>query len=161
MIVEFSGTVIIISHDRTFLDNTTGSLYVFQENGSLVEIAGGYQDWLTYQKAQQNKTADKLKQLKESKENQYKQQRKKRLKVKLKVKLTFKEQQELDTLPAIIEELEAEVELIHQEMAKPEVYKKADAIKKLQSRLADCEVELSSSYSRWEELEEEKNRLNV
>ncbi len=154
MIVEFSGTVIIISHDRTFLDNSTGSLYVFQDKGPLVEITGGYYDWLTYQTAHQNGAVGKKIQ---SKENQYKKQRKKRPKVKL----TFKEQQQLDTLPGRIEELEAEVELIHQEMAKPEVYKKADAIKKLQSRLADCEVELSSSYSRWEELEEEKNRLNV
>ncbi len=158
MIVEFKGTVIIISHDRTFLDNTTGSLYVFQEKGPLVEIAGGYQDWLIYEKAKkkalQNEAAGTLN---HSKENQYKPQKKKRPKVKL----TFKEQQELDKLPARIEELELEIEQIHKDLARPEVYKKPDAIKKLKSKLADCEEELSESYTRWEELEEENNRLNA
>jgi ABC transport system ATP-binding/permease protein len=150
MIVEFNGTVIIISHDRTFLDNTTGSLYVFKENGQLVEITGGYEDWLIFKEAQQNGIKEKKNQPKENK-----QKKKKRPKTKL----SFKEQRELDSLPAVIEKLELNVEKIHREMVDPEVYKNPDIIKKLQFSLSECEDKLNSSYSRWESLEKEKNRL--
>ena len=151
LIVEFDGTVLIISHDRMFLNNTTSSLFVFKDSNEIIEITGGYDDWISYkakidEKAQAGKRENKI---------NYKEQKS----TKQKTKLTFKEQKELDELPDIIEGLESAIEKIHEEMSKPEFYLEPDKIKNANKKLEELEKSLRDSYKRWEEIEEIKNSL--
>ena len=151
LIVEFDGTVLIISHDRMFLNNTTSSLFVFKDSNEIIEITGGYDDWISYkakidEKAQAGKRENKI---------NYKEQKS----TKQKTKLTFKEQKELDELPDIIEGLESAIEKIHEEMSKPEFYLEPDKIKNANKKLEELEKSLRGSYKRWEEIEEIKNSL--
>ena len=152
LIVEFDGTVIIISHDRMFLNNTTSSLFVFKDTGGIVEITGGYEDWLKYK----TKLEESLKPSKAKNKNDYKQQKAN----KQKTKLTFKEQKDMDELPGIIEAIELDIKNLHEDMAKPEIFKDSEKIKLAQTKLTELENKLKKSYDRWEEIEQEIENLS-
>ncbi len=154
LVLEFKGTVLLVSHDREFLNNVVSSTLAFEEAGHVREYVGGYDDWLRQRKtvtAKQTKQAEKV-------DNSPKNNAKKEASDSLpaKKKLSYKDQRDLDALPAIIEKLEAEVEDIQQQMAAPEFFQQDKTeIVALQTKLKQRQQSLDESYERWQELEEQ------
>ena len=147
-LVEFAGTVLLVSHDRTFLNNVVTSTIVFEEGG-VREYVGGYDDWLRQRQAGASphapaRTAALARQPEASARSRAGKRR-----------LTFKERQELDALPATIEKCEAEIAALHREMAEPQFYQQPGTqIAAEQARLKQLEEQLAAAYQRWEELEQ-------
>lgn len=137
----FQGTLLIVSHDRAFLDNVVTSTIVFEGDGKLQEYVGGYQDWLQQRRVAEVVTNDKS-------EKVVKEQ------VKTAKKLSYKEQRELEELPKKIEKLEAELQTIHAEMSSEEFYKQGqEKITQVNAKLQQLESDLAQAYARWEALE--------
>ena len=143
LLLDFQGTVLLVSHDRSFVNNLVTSSLVFSGNGKVEEIIGGYDDWLAQNQAEPAAVAKKPKPAVSV--------RKKRPR-----KQTFKEKQELEKLPLIIEALEAEQAELHQTMGDPTFYQQgsSDKITAAKQRLAEVEEELEGTYQRWQELEQ-------
>jgi ATP-binding cassette subfamily F protein uup len=140
---DYQGTVLLVSHDRAFLDRVVGSTLVFEGNARVAEYVGGYSDWLRQRPPPTATVAPAPR----------KATRKPRLKSS---RLSYKDQRELDQLPQRIETLEAEVEAVHARMADPAFYQQpGTAIAAEKDRLQAAETELDSAYRRWEELEQE------
>lgn len=143
-LVEFTGTVLVVSHDRAFLNNVVTSSIVF-EQGSVKEYVGGYDDWLR-QRPQLAPEPTPPVESKPPAPTASKSDRKRRL--------SFKEQQELTNLPAAIEQLEADLAALHEQMLRPEFYKQpGEQIVETQARLKSLDAELAAAYARWQELE--------
>ncbi|MEE2628327.1 MAG: ATP-binding cassette domain-containing protein [Candidatus Latescibacterota bacterium] len=143
-LVHYGGTLLIVSHDRAFLDNVVTSLLVFEGDGQIGEYAGGYSDWLArHESAQTPRTAEKKKARKQQRSKQRER------------KLSFNEQRELDALPDQIEALEAEQSALHEQMADPAFYRQnGEDVTAAQTRLEQIDNDLEQAYSRWEELGE-------
>jgi ATP-binding cassette subfamily F protein uup len=143
---DYNGTLLLVSHDRAFLDNVVTSVLVFSGNGKISEYVGGYSDWL--QMAAQTKTQDKkvdIKKPKEIAEGKPARQQK---------KLSYKEQRELAELPQRIEQFEQEQQTLSALIASPKFYQQDNVeITKIMSRLQELETLLQQLYSRWEALE--------
>ena len=149
-LVQFTGTVLMVSHDRAFLNNVVTSTIVFEPEG-LREYVGGYDDW-QHQLAARNSLVEKKPSAKLAKTG--KKNKKKRKADDKSDKLSFKEQQELDKLPGSIEELEASIETLTQTMADPEFYQgPKDKISSTQQEMNTLNEKLKTAYARWEELE--------
>ncbi len=146
LLINFSGTLILISHDREFLNNVVTSIYVFGENGLVKEFFGGYDDWIRQSKSMLVNTQTAPKQ---SKKEAYRQEKKARRKFKL----SFSDAKELEALPALIEKMETEIALLHAKMSEPGFYKNHEEVKKSSTELKKIESELGQAYTRWEELE--------
>ncbi|MBC8354771.1 MAG: ATP-binding cassette domain-containing protein [Planctomycetes bacterium] len=143
-LIDFQGTVLLVSHDRAFLNNVVTSTIVFEPDG-VREYVGGYDDWLR-QRTMRPVTATQTAKKKASKSTDVDTTPTRRL--------SYKEQRELDALPEAIEKLEAEVAKLHQQMAEPTFYQQSrDQIAKKQLELKDLGDKLANAYSRWEELE--------
>ena len=149
-LVQFTGTVLMVSHDRAFLNNVVTSTIVFEPEG-LREYVGGYDDW-QHQLAARNSLVEKKPSAKLAKTG--KKNKKKRKADDKSDKLSFKEQQELDKLPGSIEKLEASIETLTQTMADPEFYQgPKDKISSTQQEMSTLNEKLKTAYARWEELE--------
>lgn len=150
LLVEFKGTVLLICHDRTFLDNLVDSTIVFAENGEVKEIVGGYEDWMNERKAEelQQQKAEKAKKAAERAESQAAS--------KVAVKLSFKEKQELESLPELIEKSEQEMEQIDEQLSDPEFYKSGSDASALTTRRNELEENLMHYLERWEILEQKE-----
>lgn len=144
VLMSYTGTLLLVSHDRTFLNNVVTSTLVLEGEGKVNEYVGGYDDWLK----QRPKLPVEPKEKKEPKREKIpKLQQGAR-------KLTNKEKFELETLPHRIEELEAEQEQLYQTMADPGFYKQdGKTIASAKTRLETLKHELTQCYQRWEELE--------
>lgn len=142
LLLDYSGTVLLVSHDRTFLNNVVTSSLIFDGNGKIDEIIGGYDDWLATQK--QPDTKPKEKSVKKTRKTERAR------------KLSFKEKRELEELPETIDRLETEQASIHEQMADPEIYKTDSGalVSQMKERLQDVETELEAAYKRWEELDQ-------
>jgi ATP-binding cassette subfamily F protein uup len=150
LLSEYEGTLLLVSHDRTFLDNVVTSTLVFEGDGRFSEYAGGYEDWERYQRqipagpGGAKKTAGTRA---TSMASQVKRSGGPR-------KLTYKEQRELEALPAAIEALEAEQIELHRLMGAAEFYRQpGDKITTALERLEVLRRELDESYARWQALE--------
>ena len=148
LLADYRGTLLLVSHDREFLDNVVSSSLVFEGNGRVVAYAGGYSDWLR----QQSETAAAARESK--KDSQMREKGSKPRSVRPR-KLTFKEKEELETLPTRLEELEQEQQQLYARLADPEIYREdaGRAVAAARQRLAELEDELELAYARWEELE--------
>lgn len=149
LLVEFSGTVLLICHDRAFLNNVASSTVVFGENGEIREIIGGYDEWMSERKAQAE--AERKKELATRADKQ----------VQERVgssdqpaKMTFKEKQELQALPDLIARTEKEIDQLQEKLADPEFYKTGANAAELSSKLNELEESLMASLERWEALEQ-------
>jgi ATP-binding cassette subfamily F protein uup len=144
---EYGGTLIVVSHDRDFLDNVVTSTVVFEEDGRIQEYVGGYSDWL-----RQGKRLAEADNPFEAEER--KRAAAERRKQRKKTKLSYKDQRELDQLPEEIEALEASIATVHQEIAGPEFYSQSpETIQETLRKLAGAEEQLELRVERWSELE--------
>jgi ATP-binding cassette subfamily F protein uup len=143
-LVEFEGTVLLVSHDREFLNNVVSSTIVFEPEG-VREYVGGYDDWLR-QRTEPAPAPEKLARAPGvTAAVQSSPPARRRLK--------FKEQQELAALPGQIEQLESEIAAMHDAMSLADFYRRPGAeIAEAKSKLADLEAQLTAAYHRWEEL---------
>jgi ATP-binding cassette subfamily F protein uup len=146
-LVQFEGTVLLVSHDRMFLNNVVAATLVFEADG-VKEYVGGYDDWLRQRPAPVVETPVKVpapaatSSAKSAKESDNRKRR-----------LTFKENQELQGLVPTIDRLEREIESLHRDMASPEFYQQSgDKIAQGQAKLKELEQQLATSFARWEEL---------
>ena len=153
-LVEFAGTVLMVSHDRTFLNNVVSSTIVFEEDG-VNEYVGGYDDWRATIERRKASEAEPESKTSKSKSATKSSTDKAQPPVKPATKkLSFKEKFELEKLPAKIETLEQEIEGLHQTMADPEFYQQAGPeIAVVSSKLSRAEEALAKAFARWEELE--------
>ena len=143
LLMEYNGTVLVVSHDRAFLNNVVTSTLVFEGEGRVQEYAGGYDDWLRQGRVHQEKVP-------------VKQEKKKRIKTKPigPRKLTFKETRELEELPGRIETLEQEQTQLYEKMADESFYKgEGNEVARAKARLGELDQLLEEAYERWEELE--------
>ncbi|PHS02239.1 MAG: ABC transporter ATP-binding protein [Blastopirellula sp.] len=155
MLMEYQGTLIVISHDREFLDNVATSTIAFEGNATVRQYDGGYSDWVAQRKrvadsvtsspAKGSKTSSTTS---ETSSQEAQKQAKSR-------KLNYKEKRELESLPVLIEELETEQGSIQLQMGDPGFYQKpANEIKTVSQRLDEIGTKLNDTIERWEELEE-------
>jgi ABC transport system ATP-binding/permease protein len=147
-LVEFEGTVLLVSHDRAFLNNVVTSTIVFEEGG-IREYVGGYDDWLRQRKPSPTRSVSEGSAPRSSTRNVSEgstvgQRR-----------LTFKERRELESLPATIQQCEVEIDVLHRKMAAPDFYQQpGEHIAQEAARLKLLEEQLAAAYARWEELEQ-------
>jgi len=152
-LVEWPGTLLLVSHDRAFLDNVVTSTLVFEDGGHVQEYVGGYEDWLRQRK---KPDAGSLKSEAGSLKSEVggRKSQRSRLSPERGQKLSYKEQRELEGLPARIEALEAEQRALHERTGGAEFYKESpDAIREALARVDAIEAELTETYARWHELE--------
>jgi len=155
LLMNYEGTLILVSHDRAFVDNVVTSTLVFEGNAEVYEYVGGYEDWLGQYKYKQSKIAstqaDQV--VKKPVEKAAPEKNSSAKKTK---KLSFKEQKELDELPTLINTLDAQLKEITEKMSAVEFYQQDKEIISLATQhLSEIEQALESAYGRWQELEEE------
>ena len=144
---DYTGTVFLVSHDRMFLDNVITQSIVFESNGSLKEYIGGYQDYVDT-KARESKI-----QAAAAVATPDRQPEKEKPKANRTVKLSYKEQRELDALPDEIAALEAEQAEINAALSHPDIFKDYEQAGTLQARAEEIELALLEKLERWEMLE--------
>jgi ATP-binding cassette subfamily F protein uup len=146
LLMEYTGAVLLVSHDRVFLNNVVTSTIVCEGDGKLAEYVGGYDDWLRQRgpatpgpagKTGKSDKPEKSRPLKERPRT-----------------LSFKENKELETLPGLIESLEAERDRLYEVLAAPDFYKHdGSRITEAKAKIGELEKEITTAYGRWELLE--------
>jgi len=143
MLMNYKGTILLVSHDRAFIDNIVTSTIVFEKSGKLEEYVGGYEDWLR-QRALLDAGGGKKQKLAKATST----------KEKLSQKLSYAQKQQLESLPKEIDVLESEIEQLTVEMSAADFYQQdADTIKTAQVALESKESTLIEIYELWESLE--------
>ena len=148
LVDQYQGTILLVSHDRAFLNNIVTSTIVFEGDGKLAEYVGGYDDWLRQRPkpttpGSVEKKAEPKPQLEKAKATK---------------KLSYKDQRELEALPQTIEKLEQDLEVAHQKLADPALYQASpEKIAELKQQAERLEQELEITFDRWEQLESLKN----
>ena len=146
LLVDYQGTVLLVSHDRAFLNGVATSILAIEPDGQVKDYDGGYDDYLRQRSAQALlETKSPMAASLPSAAAPAREKAK---------KLSFKERQELESLPVRIEKLETEIQQLHEAMADPAFYKRdGAAIAQTNALLAELETELAGVYARWEKLE--------
>ena len=140
LLVQYDGTLLLVSHDRTFLNNVVSSTIVFEGDGVLKTYVGGYDDWIDQRiKPEANSLkATKLSSIQKTSKR----------------KLSNREREELKTLPATIEKFEKELEELQLQMSDPTFYRKSkEEISSANQRAESLPQKLEYAYQRWEELD--------
>jgi ATP-binding cassette subfamily F protein uup len=141
LLIDYKGTIILVSHDRAFLNNVVTSTLVFEGNGNINQYIGGYDDWLRQRKAEQPAVPEQA-----SKAHSKTQTTAK--------KLSYKKQRELDNLPQQIESLETQIAEVSELISQPDFYKgDRTETAKTETQLSEFQQQLSHCYERWELLE--------
>jgi ATP-binding cassette subfamily F protein uup len=149
-LVDYEGTLLLVSHDRAFLDNVVTSVFVFEDDGIVNEYIGGYAEWFALAKQREKqkiskKTSEAAKNEKPKSNNN-------------KEKISFKERKELEQLPNTIDKLEANQSELTEQISGADFYKQdQDEIKKTLDQLKEVEEKLEQAYQRWDELEALQN----
>jgi ATP-binding cassette subfamily F protein uup len=153
-LVEFNGTLLIVSHDRAFLNNVVTSTIVFEPAG-VREYVGGYDDWLRQRSADVAEATARAVTLGKDKRPAASQESAPNAPAANVRRRTYKERLELESLPAKIAELEAKIAELHAVMAETGFYQQPTAAIALKaSELKEYDAQLAAAYSRWEELEQ-------
>ncbi|MDP5212168.1 ABC transporter ATP-binding protein [Pseudoalteromonas tunicata] len=152
---QYQGTVLVVSHDREFIDNTCTSVWGFSGNGQITEIVGGYSDYEEYQQQlveQEAKYKDVVKAV-DKPETIAKPVEKKNNKLSYKLRL------ELEQLPALMEQLEDDISKIQEVVNSSDFFKQdSDFTSKMLNQLSQAESKLEAAFERWEELEQLQNQ---
>ena len=154
LLINFKGTVLLVSHDREFLNNVVTSSIAFEDDGNesvVKQYVGGYEDWLrqggSFTSGKINKNSEK----KAKTENPATQNKKKKPATKLNYKLTH----ELEQLPIQIEECEREIKNLEQTISRPDFYDQDhEQSSKILERLSNAQQDLEKYFERWAELEQ-------
>ncbi len=153
-LVQWPGTLLLVSHDRVFLDNVVTSTIVFEGEGHIEEYVGGYADWLRQRRRAEEASGPSRDGVPPSARPASPGANAPDDSPKAPRKLSYKEQRELDALPHRIEALESEHGELQAAIASPEFYKEgADAIAKTLARAGEVEQQLLDAYARWDELD--------
>jgi ABC transport system ATP-binding/permease protein len=148
-LMNYTGTVLLVSHDRAFINNVVTNTLVFERPAIVKEYIGGYEDWVR-QRPVEIKPEKSPKDTPPSRNPIPK------------AKFGYRQQKELDSLPLTIQALEIEQEELYQELADPSLYKKDKSeIVSKKDRVEEVKKQLAESYARWEELEQQKIALNI
>jgi ATP-binding cassette subfamily F protein uup len=152
LLAEYEGTLLLVSHDRAFLDAVVTQTIAFEGNGVWREYAGGYEDWVRVQQSEAHGAGQA--QLKTGRPKQEKSKGAERSAVDVAAKkLSFKEQRELDALPDRIDQLESEQKQLGERLTDPSLYQRSPQdVAGINTRLAQIEAELAAAMIRWEEL---------
>jgi len=143
LLSDYPGTLLLVSHDRAFLDNVVTSTLIFEGDGKIEEYIGGYQDWVRQKKLVEAKP--------QAKQAASKAPEKKAASGKL----TYQEQKELQELPKKIEKLEADHAEWQTKMGQPDFYQQdAKVVQEQLEKYTTLAAELAATYKRWELLEE-------
>jgi len=149
LVLEYNGTLLLVSHDRAFLNSVVTSTLVFEGNSKITEYDGGYDDWVTQRPTPKPEATLSLSRIE-----------KKTLPSKQKSQTLFflkREELELSELPLLIEQHESEKEALLAQLCDPEFYKKEpQKLPKIERSIAILEEQIARSYARWEELEEKR-----
>lgn len=149
---EYKGTILLVSHDRDFLDNVVTSTLVFEGQGHIGEYVGGYADWYRYRQQHPLSSTSMVK--KKTDEPTLPASQLNIASETGKRKLSYKEQRELDMLPGVIEQLEQRQHDLQQQISGPDFYKQAgEPIAATLEELSGIVAELETAYARWEALE--------
>ena len=149
LLFEYQGTILLVSHDRAFLNNVVTSTLVFGDQGQVNEYAGGYDDWLIQSRQPEQ---ERLPAKKSCNKHGHEASRPKER------KLGFKEKRELKELPLKIDTFEAKQKELYEIMSDPMFYKKKkEDVAKLHAHLAEVKNEIKAAYLRWEILESLEN----
>ncbi|WHR51987.1 ABC transporter ATP-binding protein [Vibrio furnissii] len=151
LLANYQGTLLLVSHDREFVDNTVTSSWIFEGDGVIEEFVGGYHDAqqqrqqvLQYRNAEKVIKAEKV--VEESPKTAPSKPKSK--------KLSYKLQRELETLPVKLEELEAEIDALQEQVNNPDFFgQPVETTQPILDKLAATEQELEIAFERWEELE--------
>jgi len=145
LLFEYQGTLLLVSHDRAFLNNVVTSTLIFEGQGQVIEYVGGYDDWLIQRpQSEQERLSVKKPCNKPASETRHLKAR----------KLGFMEKRELKELPLKIDAFEAKQKEMYATMSDPMFYKKEkEEITRVQTHLAELEDEIKTAYLRWEALE--------
>jgi ATP-binding cassette subfamily F protein uup len=149
-LLNYPGTILLVSHDREFLNKVVTSTLALEGNGTIKEYVGGYDDWLRQsKKTDQPKQPEKNPPEKKSRPKQTSDQPR---------KLTFKEKKELEQLPTLIETLESEQQKLHNTMTNPDFYKNntPQTITATTNKLTQIKTQLEKAYTRWQSLDKLK-----
>lgn len=165
LLMNYDGTLLLVSHDRAFLDNVVTSVIAFEGEGRVKEYVGGYQDWIrqggkfpTESTSQTDDAPSKKEKAKAEAKKTDEANQKNAAQAKPKAKLSYKLQREFDDMPATIAKLESDIAALHATTSAPEFYAgEADLVQKTLAKLAHKEEELESAMERWLELEEMQN----
>jgi ATP-binding cassette subfamily F protein uup len=140
LLLDYQGTLLLVSHDRAFLNNIVTSILSFDGDGRVGEYAGGYDDWLLQRKRDQAREEKSKESGRDKRKNQ-------------KQKFSFAEKKEFESLPQLIEQKENRKHELYALMADPEFYKQpGDAIAEAKTELDKIGHELDLCFARWEEL---------
>ena len=141
-LLDYPGTVLLVSHDRAFIDNVVTSVIALEGGGVVREYVGGYTDW------QQQRSAPAVVSAPPPARSEPRPVRERER------RLSYKEQKELDGLPALIEQLEQRIATMTADMAAPGFFRQApEQVRAIQTALAGEQQALEAAYARWEELE--------
>lgn len=144
LLLDYQGTLLLVSHDRAFLNNVVTGTLAFEGAGRVGEYVGGYDDWLLQRKPEPQKAVEKITEAKSKPKPRREQSQ----------KLSYKDQRELESLPQQIEMLEAEQEELYQTLSDPSFYRdNGSEIAAVRTRLELIEQKLEAAYERWETLE--------
>ena len=148
MLVQYKGTLLIVSHDRDFLDQTVNKILFFEGDGEVTFFNGGYSDFLQYQTI-----LEEEKKLNNTIVNNNTSKSKRDSNGKNKKKLTYKLEYELEKIPSNIDQLHIDIKDIEEQLSKPDLYKlDKDLLIDLTKNLQDYNAKLESSEERWVEL---------
>ncbi|MCF7729709.1 MAG: ATP-binding cassette domain-containing protein [Chthoniobacterales bacterium] len=152
LILEYNGTLLLVSHDRAFLNSVVTSTLVFEGEGKIMEYNGGYDDWVAQRPAPKLAAAPPLSLL-EKKSERLKQPSRP-------IVFPKREERELIELPLLIEKCEAEKELLVAQLCDPEFYKKEpQRLHEIENKITFLEEQIATRYARWEELEEKRKNI--
>ena len=143
LLLEYNGTLLLVSHDRAFLDNVVTSTMVMEGNGQVGEYAGGYADWLRQRPVAPGAAVTRKAPVRAPSPSIE----------AAKKKLTPKERRELAIMPEQIESLERERDALYRSVADPAFARDGEKMSQAKARLAEIAAQLSSAEARWEELE--------
>ena len=152
LLIDFDGTLLLVSHDRVFLDNVVTATLAFEGDGRVNAYVGGYEDWLRQRPQPATATGDverspRIAPTKAPSDDDRRTSARPN-------KLSYKDQRELERLPAMIEGLESELGDIQAALGNPDLYRESpDRVGELNARMQQVEHELAQAYDRWETLE--------
>lgn len=156
LLVKYQGTLLLVSHDRAFINNVVSSTFLMTGTGEVAEYIGSYDDMLRQHNgsSKQDKAETKIASSAVVATNAAPNTATKKSKKKENKKLSYKEQRELEDLPKQIDQLERDISELSSKLSDPQIYKDSNVdIAEINKQLLECQQRLETAFSRWEDLE--------